>query len=164
MSRPSWTITGGTILSGKTTLNVKVQWNNVGSRHIDVRDVATDDGTYTLYVSNLSGGTLSPSSTCSTSGTFTLSGQAGSIQRWEKSVDEGIHWTAINTTTASYSYSNIYQRTKFRAVIGYVDENGVSCTPFYSSWATVNAVPAPPTPHLWGFCGGPFAPAAPPQL
>jgi hypothetical protein len=84
------------------------------------------------------GGTVSGSTTVCTgnnSGTVSLSGQAGSIIKWQFSTDGGGSWTDIANTTTSQSYSNLTQPTQYRAVI-----NG--CSTVNSSAATITVTPA----------------------
>jgi hypothetical protein len=69
-------------------------------------------------------GTISSSSTvCSgiNSGTVTLSGNRGSILRWESSIDNFVTNTPIANTTTAQSFSNLTQTTKYRAIV----QNGV---------------------------------------
>ena len=51
------------------------------------------------------------------SGTLTLSGQTGSVIRWEYSTDGGTTWTTIVNTTTSQSYTNLTVATLYRAVV-----------------------------------------------
>jgi gliding motility-associated-like protein len=86
------------------------------------------------------GGTISGSSAaCATSnsGTLTLSGQTGSVLRWESSTDGGSSWTVIANTTTSQAYNNLTVTTIYRAII----QSG-SCPSTTSSTATITIVPA----------------------
>ena len=51
------------------------------------------------------------------SGTVSLSGQFGTIVRWEYSNSGGNPWSTIAHTSVSYSYSNLNQTTYFRAIV-----------------------------------------------
>jgi gliding motility-associated-like protein len=89
------------------------------------------------------GGTLSTGTNTTVckganSGTLTLSGNTGSVVRWESSTDNGATWSNINNTTNSYSYSNITQTTRYRAFV----QSGV-CTGAFSTsiTITVNELP-----------------------
>ena len=65
------------------------------------------------------GGTIADANFCSgtNSGTLTLSGHTGTITKWQKSVDGGVQWTDIPSSTAStYGFSGISSTTKFLAV------------------------------------------------
>ena len=63
------------------------------------------------------GGSVSSNAHSSTtnSGTLTLSSYTGTIVKWQKSTNDGITWTDITNTSATYSYSNIATKTLFRA-------------------------------------------------
>lgn len=84
------------------------------------------------------GGTVSSSaSACegSNSGTLTLSGETGTILRWEYSID-GANWTSIGVATSTLDYSNLYTTTSYRAVV----KNGV-CAEATSTIATITVTP-----------------------
>jgi hypothetical protein len=68
----------------------------------------------------------------SNSGTLTLSGYAGSIIRWESSVDNFVTVVNIANITATQNYLNLTQTTKYRAVV----QNG-TCAPANSTPATI---------------------------
>jgi gliding motility-associated-like protein len=70
-------------------------------------------------------------------GTLVLSGETGSIVRWESSIDGGINWVAIANTTNSYTYLNLTLTTQFRAVV----QNG-ACPVSYSTPAILTVDPA----------------------
>lgn len=84
---------------------------------------------------NSVGGTVSGSaSVCSgsNSGTLTLSGNTGTIQRWEMSTDGGVTWTNITNTTTTQTYTNLTQTTKYRVLV----KSG-ACSAIYSGIATI---------------------------
>jgi gliding motility-associated-like protein len=86
------------------------------------------------------GGTVNSStSVCSgsNSGTLTLSGQTGTVQRWEFSTDGGTSWTPITNTTTSQSYLNLTQTTMYRAQV----KSG-ACSSTFSAAATITVVSA----------------------
>ena len=101
---------------------------------------ATSSST-TVTVNSVSvGGTISGStSICSgnTGGTLTLSGQNGSILRWEKTTSPFTTWTVIANTTDSLITGNITDSTKYRAIV----QNG-NCAAATSSIASINVVPS----------------------
>ncbi|MFL5764007.1 MAG: gliding motility-associated C-terminal domain-containing protein [Bacteroidia bacterium] len=72
----------------------------------------------------------------SNTGTLVLTGETGSIIRWESSIDGGINWVAIANTTNSYIYLNLTLTTQFRAVI----QNG-ACPVAYSTPAVLTIDP-----------------------
>ncbi|HET6245367.1 MAG: gliding motility-associated C-terminal domain-containing protein [Bacteroidetes bacterium] len=86
------------------------------------------------------GGNLSPLSTtvCSgaNSGTLTLSGQSGSIIRWEVSTNSGSTWTNITNTTTTLNYLNLTQTSLYRVRI-----QSTGCPALYSDTATVTVNP-----------------------
>jgi hypothetical protein len=72
----------------------------------------------------------------SNSGTLTLSGNTGTIARWEASTDNGITWISIPVTNNTYTYNNLTQTTRFRAVV----QSGV-CTAVFSNSVVVTVSP-----------------------
>ena len=87
--------------------------------------------------------TLIPVCSGGTTGTMTLSGNVGTVIRWEKSLDAGTTWTTIANTLTTYS-TTVTQPTLFRAVV----QNGVGiCALAYSAAAQV-IIDAPFTPTI----------------
>ena len=88
----------------------------------------------------IGGTTTGANEVCSGSngGSIILSGQSGTILRWESSIDGGATWQPIANTTTIQLYSNLTQSTQYRAVI----HNGV-CTDAPST-TTLIKVDAPP--------------------
>ncbi len=79
------------------------------------------------------GGSISSVSICTgATGTLTLTGQTGTIVRWESSTDGGGTWSPITNTTVTQAYTNIIVPTLYRAVVG----NG--CGNVFSTNALVN--------------------------
>jgi PKD repeat protein len=64
----------------------------------------------------------------SNSGTITLTGQLGSVIKWEKSIDNGVTWQDIVNTGTALQYNNLTVTTQYRAVV----QNGI-CTAVNSS-------------------------------
>ncbi len=86
------------------------------------------------------GGTLNGTSTiCSGSNAvMTLTGQLGTVQRYESSLN-GTTWTTAATTSATtYTATGLTQTTMFRAVV----KNG-GCGEAYSTVATITVTPQP---------------------
>jgi PKD repeat protein len=85
--------------------------------------------------------TTAPSPVCagSNSGQITLTGQLGTILRWESSTDNGVTWHIIANTTNSLTYLNITQTTQYHAVI----QNG-SCLVKTSGITTIVINPTAP--------------------
>lgn len=73
------------------------------------------------------------------SGTLTLTGQTGTVVKWQQSSDDGVIWSDISNTTNTYDYSNIVQTTLFRAQL----TNG-SCGTSFSDEGSVTIL-SPPT-------------------
>ncbi|MBK6990137.1 MAG: HYR domain-containing protein [Bacteroidetes bacterium] len=121
----------------------------------DYRVVYTNSaGTATSNVVTLTvndaavGGTVTSSATVcsgSNSGTLNLSGETGSITRWESSTNGGGSWSPIVNTTNSYTYTNVATTTQYRAFI----TNGGTCTAT-SIVATITTV----QPTLYSVTGG----------
>ena len=87
------------------------------------------------------GGTATPAATHVCSGTGTtigLSGQTGTIVKWQTSTDSGLTWSDIGSTDNPLSTGNLTQTTEFRAVV----QIGV-CSPANSSAAVVAIGSAP---------------------
>ena len=95
----------------------------------------------------------SVSSYAGTSGTINLSGNTGTVTKWQKSTDSGVTWTDIANTTTSYSFTNQTDGVLFRAVVTNgscttYSQSGLVSTPFtyngyvYDSENTgINAIP-----------------------
>ncbi len=104
--------------------------------------VAINTNSVTLTVNPTSvGGTINPPATtvCSgaNSGTLTLSGHTGTVQRWESSTNGGVTWSNITNATATQNYTNLALTTQYRAQV----KSG-ACPALYSSTATVTVSPA----------------------
>jgi large repetitive protein len=74
------------------------------------------------------------------SGTIILSGQVGSIIRWEQSTDNGISWQIIVNTNPSQQYLNLTTTTQYRTVV----QSNI-CLIQYSTVTTIDV--NPPTPQ-----------------
>jgi len=90
--------------------------------------------TITVTPASVGGSVSGTTTVCpgSNGATMNLTGQTGSVIRWEQSINGGANWTTINNTTTSQSYTNLTQTTMFRAVV----QSG-SCTTANSSAATI---------------------------
>jgi hypothetical protein len=82
-------------------------------------------------ISSYSGGIL-----CSiaNSGIINLSGQVGSVVKWQTSTDAGSTWLDITNTTTTYNFSNAIHNQQYRAVIN----NGGGCSDAFSSITTLS--------------------------
>ncbi|OYU85435.1 MAG: hypothetical protein CFE24_01750 [Flavobacterium sp. BFFFF2] len=137
--------TNFTTISGQTanTLNLV----NLG-QPLYVRAVVTSgicsastSNTITLLINTTVGGTLSGNSSycqgSSNNSTLNLTGQVGSVLRWESSINADFSGavTSVNNTTTSLAVTNILSNTYYRAV---VSNNGF---PFkYSSIASITMI------------------------
>ena len=75
----------------------------------------TVSGILTVSAASVGGSVNSPTLCLGDNATLTLSGNVGTITRWEFSTDGGSAWSSIANTTNSFTY-NITQPTTFRAV------------------------------------------------
>ena len=99
--------------------------------------------TYTIVVdANSLGGTINPATTsvCSGSngGTLNLTGNTGSVTRWQFSINGGATYNNVtpSNTTTSLTYNNLTQTTQYRAKV----QNG-TCPEVNSTAATVTVNP-----------------------
>ncbi|HEU4716959.1 MAG TPA: gliding motility-associated C-terminal domain-containing protein, partial [Bacteroidia bacterium] len=86
------------------------------------------------------GGTTSPNAlACAgmNNGVIHLTGDTGSVSRWEYSTDGGNNWIALSNTTDSLTYVNLTMTTMYRAVV----MSGVCNPPVYSSNDTITVSP-----------------------
>lgn len=119
---------------------------------------------YTIIVTSGTapvGGTVSNAEHCggTNSGTLTLSGQTGTVVKWQYSIDGGIVWTDVANTTTSLSYSGVSSNRLYRAQL----TNG-SCGTAYSTAGTITVYGSTVAKWLgttssdWGtasnWCGG----------
>jgi hypothetical protein len=115
----NWTNITNTTTSLVETINTagtyyyraEVQTPNCGNAvNTDSKIITVTSGTPPV------GGSVSSSTHTSTtnSGTLTLSGYSGTIVKWQKSTNDGVTWSDIVNTNATYTYSNITIKTLFR--------------------------------------------------
>ena len=116
----NWTNITNTTTSLTETINsagtyyyrVEVQTPNCGGAVTsDVKTITVTSGTPPV------GGSVSSAvhATSTNSGTLTLSSYTGTIVKWQRSTNDGVTWTDIANTAATYSYSNQTDGTLFRA-------------------------------------------------
>ncbi|MBB2146595.1 PKD domain-containing protein [Pedobacter sp. LMG 31464] len=108
----SWTITGAASCAPKTD-DVKITVNPVSV-----------GGSTAASISTVCAG--------NNSGTITLTGQTGTVIRWESSTDNFVTTTPIANTTTSLTYTNLNATTQYRAVV----QSGV-CAPANSTISTI---------------------------
>ena len=94
--------------------------------------------TFNNYEETIGGNVTSSTTVCSgsNSGTLTLAGYTGTIQRWESSTDGGGSWSPIANITDTLSYTNLTTSTIFRTII----KSGI-CPSQPSSGATIAVSP-----------------------
>ena len=105
-----------------------------------------DDVTITIDQAPVGGTTSSDATVCAgtNAGLITLTGQFGTIVRWESSIDNGASWQTVANTTANYVYSNLTQTTQYRVWL----HNGI-CPDVPSSLTTIT-VDQPPIAAIAG--------------
>lgn len=94
------------------------------SNPVIIRDDALTVGGITAGSVTVCGG--------SNSGAITLTGQVGSIIRWEYSIDNGTTWSSITNASTTLLYTNLTQTTQYRAVV----QSGV-CAVLFSTVSTI---------------------------
>jgi len=90
----------------------------------------------------IAGNLVASATVCATNNTdiLTLSGNNGSIIRWEYSTNNGGSWNNISNTTNTYTYNNLNTTTTYRAL----NQNEI-CPALYSNDVTITVIP-PVTP------------------
>jgi hypothetical protein len=119
--------------AGTYYYRVEVQTPSCGSAvNSDSKTITVTSGTPPV------GGSVSSAvhSSSTNSGTLTLSSYTGTIVKWQRSVNDGVTWTDITNTAATYSYSNQTDGTLFRAQL----QSG-TCGFAFSSSGTIVAAP-----------------------
>jgi gliding motility-associated-like protein len=98
----------------------------------------SSDVTIQVDANSVGGSATGATSVCegSNSGTVSVTGETGDVIRWEYSFTGSNPWTAIQSTSKSYTYNNISKTTYFRAVV----QNG-KCSFANSSPVTVTVIP-----------------------
>lgn len=101
-----------------------------------------DDVIITIDKAPVGGVTASDATVCAggNSGQIQLTGQFGSVARWEFSIDNGNNWQPIANTTSAQSYLNLTQTTQYRAVV----HNSNTCPDVYSTPTTITVNPQTP--------------------
>ncbi|KRD11571.1 hypothetical protein ASE21_07635 [Flavobacterium sp. Root901] len=139
-----------TVTTAGTGTFTAVGLNTIGTSNITVTNLtsgvcssaisASNVTTVTIFAASV-GGTVSGGTTIcagATSAALSLTGQTGTIQKWQYSVSPFSTWTDITNTTNTYTSGPLTQTTQFRAVV----QNGV-CTTANSAATTVTVNPLP---------------------
>ncbi|MFZ6024177.1 MAG: PKD-like domain-containing protein [Bacteroidota bacterium] len=113
-----WTISNGTCLDSKDTMQV------------------------VIHPPSVPGNITAEATVCalSNNGTLTLSGNTGTVQRWEYSTDYGNSWTTVTNTTNTLDYTNLSTTTVFRVAV-----QNQNCPVLYSNLNTITVL-QPVTP------------------
>ena len=147
----------GTIVKWQSSTSPFTTWTDIANTTDTYSEIPATAGTweYRAIVHNVSdlpsaptmivvnpatvGGTVSGGSTIcagSPSGQLTLSGQTGTVVKWQSSVSPFTTWTDIANAATSYTSGALSETTLFRAVV----QSG-SCSAVNSSPATVSVDP-----------------------
>ncbi|WP_433814239.1 T9SS sorting signal type C domain-containing protein [Flavobacterium johnsoniae] len=123
--------TPGTSIITVTNLTSAVCSSNISTNN---------SATITVSPATVGGAVSGGTTICSgaTSAALSLTGNVGSVLRWESSVSPFSTWTPITNTTTSYTSGALTQTTQFRAVI----QSG-TCSAVNSSATTVTVNPLP---------------------
>ena len=100
--------------------------------------------TVEVYIATptIAGNPVAPATVCATSNNniLSLSGNNGTVVRWEFSTNNGGSWNTVSSTLNTYAYTNLNTTTVYRALT----QNEV-CAPLYSNEVTITVV-QPVTP------------------
>jgi len=79
----------------------------------------TSVATITVNAASVAGILAGTATICASSntGAVTLSGNTGSVIRWESSMNNNIPWSTITNTTTALNYTNLNQTVYYRAVV-----------------------------------------------
>ncbi|MCX6181665.1 MAG: gliding motility-associated C-terminal domain-containing protein [Bacteroidetes bacterium] len=138
----NWTtVTGGQNANTPSyTTEVLTQSKYFRTKAVDgtcASDVSTA-ALVTVFPTTVAGTLLGDTTICTgiNSGTLTLSGNVGSVVRWESSTNNFATTTTINNITSTLNYTNLNTTTKYRVVV----QSGV-CAAATSAVATVTVSP-----------------------
>ncbi|MCX2473000.1 PKD domain-containing protein [Pedobacter sp. MC2016-05] len=135
-----WTIVAApTIISFEddTKYNTELSGLQAGNTYVlrwtisdNTCSTSSDEVQITVSPESVGGNTSGSNTFCAgtNGGNISLSNQVGSIIRWERSIDHGQNWSAINSTVNPLVYSNLEVTTQYRAIV----KSG-SCTEAISS-------------------------------
>ncbi|PYF76027.1 PKD domain-containing protein [Pedobacter nutrimenti] len=145
-----WTLTStqtGVVFADKTLATTKVSGLKSGEIYTFKWTISAtgacaasvDEVSITVNVPTVPGTTAGDATVCygKNSGDVKLTGNTGTVLRWESSTDNGVTWLPVSNTTTTLSYSNLLASTLYRAVV----QNG-SCTMMFSTPSTITVNPA----------------------
>jgi hypothetical protein len=135
-----------TLTAGQASVTIPISYDGTGAAGSRTLTVASSQGTGTCTPSvsvgsscavatvggtvAYSGGTLCDASNI---GTAMLTGNTGSIVRWETSINGGGAWTPITSMNTYYNFVNAANGQQYRAVVN----NGAGCLDANSAVATI---------------------------
>ncbi|WP_162126242.1 Ig-like domain-containing protein [Flavobacterium phycosphaerae] len=137
--------TGGTLLLSNSTSYTTPSISSTTIYYAEARNTTTGcvSGSRTAVTATVNpasvGGSVTGGTTIcsgSASGLLTLSGNTGTVVRWEYAVSPFSSWTTIANTSTTYTSGTLTQTTKFRAVV----QSGV-CSEANSADTTVTVDP-----------------------
>ncbi|UEG49485.1 hypothetical protein LK994_12660 [Ferruginibacter lapsinanis] len=145
---------GGTLISGATSASYTPSSATAGALYYYCEALnggscvtkSNVSGLITINATSVGGSVGSNATVCtgSNSGTLTLTGKTGTVDKWQSAtVSDFSSYTDIANTTTSQSYTNIGATTYYRAVVS----NGV-CPASNSSAATITVTTAPDLSNL----------------
>lgn len=155
-----WSFSNGnaTVASGVNAQSMTANFTGSGSttiqvlnQYVSAPNCNTSNSTLAITIDPTSvGGSVTPNKTIcndgvTTTGTMTLAGHTGTIQKWQRSIDGGTSWTDIVNTTTTFSELPAFGAGTYmyRAVV----KSG-TCASANSAAATITVNPVPPQPTI----------------
>jgi gliding motility-associated-like protein len=141
------------ITTANLSTNTTITLTGIQNTNTTCTQSLTSSTTVTVNPTTVGGSAAGAATVCngSNSGTVTLSGQTGSVVKWQSSADGGTTWTDISNTAASQAYNNITVTTQYRAIV----QSGVCATANSSATKiTVNTLPAATISGSTTICSG----------
>jgi len=126
---------GNTIISGLQAGNAYTFKWTISDTNCST---SSDDVQVTVNPLSIGGTTTGDVNVCAgaNSGNINLTGQVGNIIRWERSIDNGVNWSTVTSTTNPYVFSNLTISTQYRAIV----QSG-SCAEAISTVSTITVNP-----------------------
>jgi len=136
-----------------TTTHYRVLVDPTGSPDCGGATASTNTIVFTINPASVGGSISGVAAICSgeSSGLLTLTGETGSVIKWQSSTN-GTDWNDIANTNTTYTSGALTQTTQFRAVV----QSGTCASANSSAHTiTVNAIPSAPTGNATQtFCTG----------
>jgi PKD repeat protein len=126
---------GNTTISGLQTGNAYTFRWTISDTNCST---SSDDVQITVNPLSVGGTTAGDVNVCAgaNNGNINLTGQVGNIIRWERSIDNGVNWSTVTSTTNPYVFSNLTISTQYRAIV----QSG-SCAEAVSTSTTITVNP-----------------------